>query len=161
MSMITISTNHIIYAACFALIILVCIYYLLTWQIKEIVNDELSKDKEIQNELRKDKQKERKKKLLLLRYKHKQLQQTQQTQQAQKQDQKSVDTFDDYPSSNMSNFTNDNMDIDSYVDPAEGYHRTDREQNENNIGDNVNSGYSGTRLDKNDIMTRDIADGLR
>ncbi len=144
-----------IYAACFTLITLVCIYFLLVWQIKEIVKDELIKEKESsaqKNEIKREKIREKRKKLLQLR--HKQILQNQNNQQNQQQIQEqSIDTFD-YPSSNMSDFTSD---MDSYVDPVEGYNG--QKDNGNNTGHA--SGYSGNRLDKNDIMARDIADGLR
>lgn len=147
--MINISNNHMIYIACFVLITIVCIYFLLVWQIKEIVKDELVKEHE--------KNKDRRKKMLHLKQKRMQQSQSRQNaqhlQQQQQQSQEtnnSIGTFDDF---------NDNMDLDSYIDPAEGYLKKDRNVHVNDDDEPV--GYSNSRLDKNDIMTRDIADGIR
>lgn len=49
-------------------------------------------------------------------------------------------------------------DMDSYVDPAERYNGEQEDEEDNR---HHPSGYSGTRLDKNDISMRDIADGVR
>ena len=58
-----------------------------------------------------------------------------------------MNTFEDF---------SDNIDLDSYIDPAIEFSRKDRLENENDV--NV-IGYSNDRLDKNDIMARDLADG--
>lgn len=55
------------------------------------------------------------------------------------------------------NNENINNDMDSYIDPAEGYNE-DNNQDEDDLHD---TGYSGNRLNKNDINMRDIADGIR
>lgn len=145
MTLIDLSTNQIIYAVSFVATILIAIYFLLIWQIKEVVKDELEKTKYNNNQhLRKQKVRERRKKLAQLKQ-QKMLQQTGQSHL-------SNDTLD-YQSSAGSNFTNElDMDIDSYVDPAEGFGNYQRQ----NL-----SGYSGARLDKSDMMARDIADGVR
>lgn len=142
--MINISNNQLIYVTCFVLITLVCAYFLLVWQIREIVKDELVKENETNNYI---KNKDKRKKLMYL--KQKRMQQAH-VQNGKKQDSnQSVGTFDDF---------SDNIDLDSYVDPAVGYYSREQADNENDA--NV-IGYSGGRLDKNDIMARDIADGLR
>jgi hypothetical protein len=117
--MIQISTNNMIYAACFTLILLICIYFLLTWQIKEIIRDELEKEKELSDEIKQKKLKEKRKKLMMLR---------QQQAQARKQDKNvSIDTFGNQSNmgsnmSNGSNFTDEfDDDMDSYIDPTQKF----------------------------------------
>lgn len=150
MTTFELSNNQIIYAVCFSLFTLFCIYFLLIWQIREISKEEIQKDKEISEEHKKNL---RKKKLLQL--KQKKLYQL--NQQVLDQKNQSMENFDG-ASSNMSNFTDElDGDLDSYIDPAVGYNNR---QNENGELINNNSGYSGNRLDKNDIMARDIADGF-
>ena len=110
-----------IYAGCFTLILLICIYFLLTWQIKEIIRDELEKEKELSDETKQKKLREKRKKLIMLR-------QQQQQAQVRKQDKNvSIDTFGNQSNvgsniSNGSNFTDEfDDDMDSYIDPTQKF----------------------------------------
>lgn len=133
--MIEISNKKLVYISCAVLITLVCFYLLLVWQIKQIIEDELGKKME---EIEKIKSKNKKKKLLYLKQKRNSLLNKKHDNQSQ-----SANTADQ--------FTED-MEMDSYIDPAEGY------VNESNI---EYQNEPNSRLDKNDIMTRDIADRIR
>ena len=144
--MINISNKKIIYISCSVLIALVCIYLLLIWQIKQIVNDEIIRKIE---EIDRVKLKNKKKKILYLKNKIN----------------KSARNYSNQNDNQTRSINSDqisddiDMDIDSYVDPAEGYVR--REENNDSNVSIPNMGYSNSRLNKNDIMARDIADGVR
>lgn len=154
--MIDISTNRIIYISCFALITLVCIYFLLIWQIREIVNEEFTKK---MNNLESEKMKNKKKKLMYLKHKNRAIQNN--LIRKHKIDQtQSLGSFEDL-SENMSEYLNNEADMDSYIDPAEGYSGKNNQSDQTNEIDSSKVLYGNERLNKNDIMTRDMVDGIR
>lgn len=130
--------NNIIYVVCIIIISLIGLYFLLVWQIRENVRDEL---KQIMNNRNKKRKilKSKQQKLLQIRI---------------KEEEKNM--INDH-SQDMNQFVQN--DIDSYIDPAEGYQNDN--QNDNEYDQRMSSGYSGNRLSKDDIMMRDIADGTR
>lgn len=135
--------NNMIYVICFAIIAIICFYFLLVWQIREIVKDEIKAISAAKNKKRKQ---------LMLRQ-----QKFAQTQRARHEArQQEISNQHDMISQH---------DIDSYIDPAEGYNPNDNNDNNDDYGDDENedipSGYGRERLHKNNALARDITDNIR
>lgn len=157
------SSNQMIYVACFVVITLVCVYFLLVWQIKEVVKDEFAKRHEV---LENNRIKKRKK---LMYLKQKRLQE--QMQISKNTNANQTNTFEDFGSisgisaasaTSGGSSVDTDIDLDSYIDPAAGY--VSSATNANNTvykNDTDGVGYSNDRLNRNDILARDIADGVR
>lgn len=134
--MINLLNNNLPYIICFILVVLVAFYFGIIWLTRETVRDELRLIQHRRNKKRKQ--------LFLKR-------------------QKEIEK----PTKHKGNEriqSRQNIDMDSYIDPADRYERNENEENEEDDDENNNiqpSGYSGNRLDKGDISMRDIADGLR
>lgn len=132
--MINLLNNNLPYAICFILVLLVGLYFAIIWLTRETVRDELRAIQHRRNKKRKQ--------MFLKR------------QQESKQYNNSTNRRSNNPQSDV--------ELDSYIDPAERYETNENDEDSNDSRyDEQPSGYSGTRLDKGDISMRDIADGVR
>jgi FtsZ-interacting cell division protein ZipA len=132
MDISNILNNNLVYISCFVVVAIVGLYFLIVWLTRETVKDELKKIN-----LRRSKKKK------IVQEKQKELQEIQRRRYEREQQ-------NENPQQN---------DIDSYIDPAENYEQQEPREDDRMQGNQ--GGYSGNRLDKNDIMMRDIADGTR
>lgn len=132
MDISNILNNNLVYISCFVVVAIVGLYFLIVWLTRETVKDELKKIN-----LRRGKKKK------IVQDKQKELQEIQRRRYEREQQ-------NENPQQN---------DIDSYIDPAENYEQQEPRGDDRMQGNQ--GGYSGNRLDKNDIMMRDIADGTR
>ena len=127
--------NNLVYIACFVIVAIIGLYFLICWLIRNTVRDELKQMAEHKNKKKKALQ-IKQRKMLEIQQEHQRRQQRQHEQDRQ-------------------------QDMDSYIDPAEGYNGNKQQSNDNDESDQLQGGYSGDRLAKDDIMMRDIADGTR